>query len=393
MKKILIITLEYPPQIGGIATYINDLASTLDSNKTIVLAPKMKNTEDSKERRMYSVIRKKLLYAKFFWPRWIPLIWHTWRIVKKENVELILVHHVLPVGYVAMLIKKFLGIPFLIFSHGTDLVAGTQSAWKKSMIARVGEASEQIIFNSESLKHRFLISLPKFKDKSLVLYPCPASSFLEEPSNDLLEKLRNMYALDGKKIILTVSRFVDGKGFPHLLRMIPEILKEIPHLVWILIGDGPKREYIMDTIQKNNFQNIVRYVGELPHDELREFYYLADLFVLLTHPDEGREEGLGLVFLEAAATGLPVVAGKSGGVEEAVLNSNTGILLDIYKGDRAVISSIVDILRNKEFANTLGKNARERIMKDFVWEKQIRLLEPWLHKDSTYDEQKINFIR
>jgi len=308
--------------------------------------------------------------------------------LKKENIELLLVHHVLPVGYAGICVKKFLKIPFLLFSHGTDLVAGTQTPWKKSMVARVARASEQVIFNSESLQHRFLLELPEFEHISLVMYPCPSPSFLEEPSQDILEELRNTYALNGKQIILTVSRFVDGKGFPHLLRMMPEILKHIPHLVWILIGNGPKNAYIMETIQKNNLQNIVRYLGELPHDELRKFYYLSDLFVLLTHPDEGREEGLGMVFLEAAATGLPVVAGKSGGVDEAVLHGETGIVIDLYKGDPAVISSIVDALRDKAFIITLGKNAKARIKQDFVWEKQVRLLDPWLQQGIASDEQQ-----
>jgi phosphatidyl-myo-inositol dimannoside synthase len=378
MKKTLIITLEYPPQVGGIATYVYDLASTFDQNKTVVLAPKMKNTKEWDDSQSYIVVRKSLLFPKFLWPRWTRLLWHTFRIVRKEKIEIILVHHVLPVGYAALFIKKFLKIPFLLFSHGTDLVAGTKSPWKKSRVAQVSAASEQVIFNSESLKHRFLRALPTFEDMSLVMYPCPNSKFLEEPEESVLEDLRNTYALHGKQVLLTVSRFVDGKGFPHLLRMMPKILKQIPHLVWILVGDGPKKEYILATIQKGNLQNIVRFVGELPHDELKNFYYLADLFVLLTHPDEGREEGLGMVFLEAAAAGLPVVAGKSGGVEEAVLHGKTGIIIDLYKGDPAVIKTIVDGLRDKAFAIKLGRSAKERIQHDFVWEKQVKLLEPWI---------------
>lgn len=378
MKKTLIITLEFPPEIGGIATYVHDFANTLDPAQTIVLAQKMKGAKEWDEGQEYTIVRRGLLFPIFMWPRWILLLWHTWRIAKKEKVEMIFVQHVLPVGYVALFAKKFFKIPFLLFSHGTDLVVGTKSDWKKARVAQVAAGSEQIVFNSESLKQRFLRILPQFEDKSLVMYPCPNPDFLKKPDDTLLEELRNTYALQGKQVMLTVSRFVDGKGFPHLLRILPEVLKKFPHLVWILIGDGPKSDYIMKEVQTHNLQNIVRYVGEVPHAELKKFYYLADIFVLLTHPDEGREEGLGLVFLEAAAAGLAVVAGKSGGVEEAVLHGRTGVVTDIYAGDPAVIEAITETLENTEFKEMLEKNAQERIQQEFVWEKQVRLLDPWI---------------
>jgi len=378
MKKILIITLEHPPQIGGIASYVHDLADALEPVKVVVLAPFVEETNEWDKKQSYTIIRKKLLFPKFVWPRWTRLVWHVWRIAKKEKIERIMVHHVLPVGYAALFAKKFLKIPFLLFSHGTDLIAGTQSNWKKTRVAQVAARSEQVIFNSESLKHRFLRVLPQFEEKSFVMYPCPDKDFLIAPDADVLEALRSSYALQGKQVLLTVSRLTDGKGFPHLIRMMPKILKQVPHLVWIIVGDGDKREYILSEVQKHNLQNIVRYVGEVPHDELKKFYYLADLFVLLTHPDEGREEGLGLVFLEAAAAGLPVVAGKSGGVEEAVLHAETGIVTDLYKGDPAVIEAVVETLRNKAFAQKLGEHAKDRIKANFRWENQVGLLEPWL---------------
>jgi phosphatidylinositol alpha-1,6-mannosyltransferase len=392
MKKILIITLEYPPQVGGIATYIHDLAGAFDASKTVVLAPRMAGAKEWDGNQAYTVIRKTLLFPKVLWPRWIRLLWHTWRIVKKEKIEILLVHHVLPVGYAGLFAKKFLKVPFLLFSHGTDLVAGTQSKWKTTMVDRISAGSEQIVFNSESLKQRFLRVLPQYEGTSLVMYPCPDASFLTKPDEESLELLRNTYALHGKHVMLTISRFVDGKGFPHLLRMMPEILKKVPHLVWILIGDGEKKNYILGEIQKKNLQNIVRYLGELPHDELKQFYYVSDTFVLLTHPDEGREEGLGLVFLEAAATGLPVVAGKSGGVEEAVIHGQTGVMVDIYKGDPSVVESIVSVLNDHELAHSLGQQARERIKSEFVWEKQVRLLDPWLGHESDTNEQGTNLL-
>lgn len=378
MKKTLIISLEYPPQIGGIATYVHNLANALDPQKTIVLAPPHKDQKEWDAAQKYKIIRRQFLLPKFFWPRWLLLLSVVKKIVKEEGIEMIFVQHVLPVGYAAMLMKKKLKIPFLLFSHGTDLVAGTATKWKKKMVVKISQESDQILFNSESLKGRFLQVMPEFANTSTVLYPCPEPDLAIPPPAEEIEALRARYALQGKQVMLSISRLAEGKGFPHLIRMMPKILEQAPHLVWIIVGEGEKRDQIIKEIQARNLQNVTRFIGEIPHKDLKKFYYLVDLFVLITHPDEGMEEGLGLVFLEAAACGLPVVAGKSGGVEEAVIHTDTGLVVDLYKGDPEVIEAITTILKNKEFAARLGKRAKERIRADFQWEHQVKVLDRWI---------------
>ena len=308
MKRVLIISLEYPPQVGGIATYVHSLARALDSKQTVVLTSHMRGEKQWDEQCGYKVIRKGLLYPKFLWPRWIRLFWHVLVLIRREKIEVLLIHHALPVGYVGWIIKKLFKLPYLIFSHGTDVEVAFARPWKAKMMRVVCNSAQQVITNSESLKKRLLRVLPELSEKTIVVYPSPDKDFFIPASFDVQEKLRSQYALEGKQIILSVGRLDEGKGFPHLIRMMPEILKYAPYLVWIIIGDGPKREEIFSSIQKNNLQNVVRFIGEIPHEHLKAFYYIADLFVLLTHPDEGREEGLGMVFLEAAACGLPAVA-------------------------------------------------------------------------------------
>ncbi len=384
MKKVLLVTLEHPPQIGGIATYCHDLAAALGKENVVVLAPAGKDKYATQAEKLawdkeqpYKIVRKRMLLPKFIWPRWILLGWQLWRTAKEENCQIVFVQHVLPVGYAAIFTKIIGKIPFLLFSHGTDLVAGTANWWKKKMVTMVSEHSEEIIFNSESLKRRFLRVLSQFESKSLVLYPCPEPAFLEPPNEADLLALRAQYALEGKKVLLSISRLTDGKGFPHLINIMPEVLKKNPNLVWFIVGDGPKKNEIIKHIRENNLQNIVRFIGEIPHIALHQYYYLADLFVLLTHPDEGKEEGLGLVFLEASAAGLPIVAGKSGGVEEAVLDKQTGLVVDTHNGTE-VAEAILGMLENEGQAKQFGNAAKNRIINDFNWPKQVAKLGPWL---------------
>ena len=378
MKKILITTFEYPPQVGGIATYVHQMAQFLDKEKVVVLAPHMKGEKEWDENIGYKVIRKNQLFPKFIWPRWLKLVFQIRKIVKQENIEIILINHVLPVGYVGWILKKILKVPYVIISHGTDIIMGTRNKWKIKMMKKIISSSEQIIFNSESLQRRFLRVLPEFENMSTVSYPCPDKEFLTPPPQEEIDKLRSMLALGGKKVMLTVSRMDDGKGFPHLVRALTKLLEKDPHVVWVIVGDGPKKQEILKDIQKHSLQNVVRFIGEIPHEELKVYYYLADIFVLLTHPDEGREEGLGLVFLEASATGLPIIAGKSGGVEEAILHTQTGIVIDIRQNAMSLDDAILQLLQNNDYSQRLGQSAKLRIQTDFQWEHQLKKLKPWI---------------
>lgn len=382
-KRVLMITLEYPPQIGGIATFCHQLAGSFDPKETILLAPSMKDDAVWDEENVdYYILRKKLYYPKFIWPRWLRMFFTVRKLVKEHGIELIMLHHVLPVGYVALMIKKLFGVPYVIFSHGTDIVAATQTNWKKRMATMVVKECEQVIFNSNNLKQRLLRVLPQFEPISTVMYPCPDEEFFTPADEKAIQKLVDELALEGKQVVLSIGRLADGKGFPHMVRIFPKILEKVPHVVWVIIGEGAKRDEIYEEIRKNNLQNVVRYLGMVPHEEIKKYYYLADVFALFTHPDEGKEEGLGLVFLEAAACARPVVAGLSGGVVEAVDNGQTGLIIDIIQNLPAGGEAIAQMLLNKEFARRMGEAGQQRIKSVFVWSHQTKVLNRWLLKDA-----------
>ncbi len=377
MKK-LIISLEYPPKIGGVATYSHQFAKNFNPEEVIVLAPHYKDAKIFDEKEKFKTIRKNMLWPIFVWPRWLRLFFQLLFIIKKEKIEVIYLQHTVELGCAVWLIKKLKKIPYLIFSHATDLELGVNSKFKRRSIIKILDECEQIIFNSYNLEKRFVKALPGYEDKTSVLYPCPEEMFYGVIDKKELDNLKVQYALEGKKVMLTVADFEEGKGYTHLIRMMPKILEKIPNLVWFVVGDGPKKAFLLSEIQKRNLHSMVRFVGKVPHDELNKFYYLADLFVLLTHPDEGREEGLGMVFLEAAAAGLPVIAGQSGGVEEAVIHTQTGIVVDIYKGDSAIIESIVEMFDNVDYANRLAENAKTRVRANFKWSSQLKVIEKWI---------------
>ncbi|MDD2757894.1 MAG: glycosyltransferase family 4 protein [Patescibacteria group bacterium] len=367
--KILIITLEYPPQIGGIASYAYNLAAHLPAKETFVYAPKVPGGSEWDKKNSWKTYRHKPYFA-FFWPRWLRMYWQIKKIVKREGIERLLIQHALPSGYVGYLIKKFIKVPYLVFLHGTDLKMGLKN--KARQLKIVCKNADKVVVGSEFLKHKLT---SRFEDLNnvVVVHPCPGDIFLSPISDQEKEMMRAQLALGGKKVVLTVARLADGKGFPHFIRLLPKILIKVPNLVWLVVGDGPKKNQIIDLVQKNNLQNVVRFLGQVNYDELPKFYHLTDIFVLLTHKDETAEEGWGTVFMEAAACGVPVVAGNVGGVEEAVENLVTGLLVDTYQ-DTQVVAAVSDLLREKDFAKKMGEAGRQRVLNEFTWAKQLALL-------------------
>lgn len=367
--KILIITLEYPPQIGGIASYVHNLAAHLSPEDTIVWAPKLAGDSVFDAQNAWKTYRGKPYYA-FFWPRWLRWYRQVKKIVKQEKVGLILVQHALPGGYVAYMLKKMLKIPYRVFFHGSDLEIGLNK--KKKKLRVICRAADKVIVSSQFLKNKLQARIDDLNNV-VVVHPAPGDHFLSQVSAEEVSRVRRQLALEGKKVIISVGRLAEGKGFPHLIRLMPKILKNIPTAALLLIGDGPKKKILLDKINSEGLQNVVRYLGFIDNAELPKYYSASDVFVLLTHKDEKSEEGWGTVYMEAAACGIPVVAGNVGGVEEAVENLVTGVLVDAYQ-DVQVVGSISDILHEKEYAKKMGLAGRERVEREFTWDKQVKLI-------------------
>ncbi|PIR04104.1 MAG: hypothetical protein COV59_02885 [Candidatus Magasanikbacteria bacterium CG11_big_fil_rev_8_21_14_0_20_39_34] len=379
MKNTLIISLDFPPTIGGIASYVEQIAGEFPPENFVILAPKTKNASYD-DKFSFTVERFNLFFPKFLAPRWLRLYFIIKKLVKKYGIEIIHLHHAAPVALAAKRIKKKLGVPYMIFSHGTDIAAASKGKWGRASLIDACIQAEQVITNSNSLDRRLVAQFQTLENRTTVLYPCPDKSFLTPPEQEKVDKLKSQLALEGKRVILSIARLEHGKGFTNLTRHLPAILEEVPNLVWIIVGEGSQKQNLLKMVQKYSLQNIVRFIGHVPHDEIKTYYYLSDVFILLTHPYQGMEEGLGLVFLEASATGIPMIAGMSGGVEEAVIHEKTGLVVDTYN-ETQVKEAIARLLKDEKYASALGKAAQQRIIKDFSWEKQLEKLRPWMFEE------------
>ena len=369
--KILIPTLEYPPQIGGIANYIHNQIlhwpNKLDCFS--ICTPKETGDSEFDKKNKWKTYRINPFF-KYFWPHWFKLYWQVWKIVKKDKIEMIHVHHVLPIGYIAYINKKLHKLPYYIFFHGRDLGLAFINESKFKKTAKICQQADKIIVNSNFIKKRLLEYLPEIENKIKVVYPCP--SFVGDDLNDIkLAEIKNKINPNNNKIILSVSRFVKRKGLDKTIKTFKDVLIEFPKAVYYIIGTGPDKERLEKIIINENLGDSIKILS-VSREDLPYYYKLSDVFVLTPRElDGGDVEAFGMVYLEASLFGLPIVASNSGGVPEAVLNDKTGVVID-PNDEKQISKEIINILKNKELATKLGKQGRGRILKDFIWEKQFK---------------------
>jgi len=179
------------------------------------------------------------------------------------------------------------------------------------------------------------------------------------------------HSLESKWVILTVARLVRVKGIDTVIRALPKVLEAIPNTAYLVIGDGPLRAELEHLAEALGVSDHVVFVGAIDHlsNDLPRYYQTCDVFVMVSRPlPHGREiERFGVAYLEAGACGKPVVAGRGGGVGEAVEDGVTGLLVDPLDVNE-IADTIVRVLKDEELARRLGENGRKRAAKQPDWD-------------------------
>jgi len=183
---------------------------------------------------------------------------------------------------------------------------------------------------------------------------------------DIVEKLN----LHGKKIILSISRLVKRKNLGTVIELMPEILNEIPNAVYIIGGSGPMMENWKKLAKEKGVEDKVIFTGYISDKDLPKYYAMCDVFVMpsIELDNEGEVEGFGIAFLEANACGKPVIGGKSGGMSDAIIEGETGLLVNPHNKEE-IKEKIIEVLKNPSLAESLGRKGRERIERELSWQK------------------------
>ncbi len=361
-KKILLFTLEYPPQIGGVANYYENLARHWPSFAKVMDGGHAGNI-------------KVLTGKKLLKPHWLCGLWHLWRAVKKLKAQTVLVGHILPLGTVAWLLQKTIRFDYVVFLHGMDLAFALRRKRKRWLARKILQDAKKVIcansFVAEMAKR--LVS----GNKVAVVNPGVAvySSQLTAGAKD---ELRKKYNLQNKKILLQVGRLVKRKGYDKVIEAMQGVLREAPDLVYVIIGNGLELRNLKFEAQSKKLEKNVIFISNASDKERDAWYELCDIFIMPAREIEGDFEGFGIVYLEANLRGKPVIAGDSGGVRDAVKHNVNGLLVNPENANE-IAQAIVKLYKDQELCKKLGEQGRQRVLREFSWEKQVDKIAKLLH--------------
>lgn len=382
-KKIAIITLEFPPTHGGIATYLKNIARILAQKfQIIIVVPKINDNETSRHdfndaSEQYKIIRKNILFPKIFWPRWAKCIFICLSLYFRENAKVFFTPNVLPIGYCFYFLRPIIKVPYIINIHGLDIRLAKKSSWKSYWLKKILNKSSLIVVNSEYTKNEVLSVSGLQKKEIIIAYPCP-DSITPMPQDDI-ENLKNRLAIDEDNVVvLSIGRLIKRKGFDRVLLHLSEIVTMFPKVIYIIAGSGPEMDNLGKIVIENNLQNFVRIVGDISDQERTGLYSISNIFVLPAREDKNDIEGFGIVYLEAAQFGIPSIASNAGGAAEAVIHGETGLVFG--SSTINLDDAIKQFLADPIYRNTLGSNARARVNSEFIWEHQVSKLIPYLNK-------------
>jgi len=353
--KILILTTFYPPAKGGIQTYTYEVASNLKEigNDVTVFAIASNGIKKLFSSSLFKIYRnnnkssfRSLLFSKY---------------------DSILVSSWFPSAIFGVFFSRLYNSKLFISAHGNELLYPKRYPLMNRLMKWCFDNSYKI-FAVSSYTKRILAKNGIDSGKIVVIPNGTNPEYFKPgiPYEDIVKK----HHLEDKKIIFSVSRLVERKNFGRVIETLPEVLKEVPNAVYIIGGTGSMRESWEKIAIDNKVEDFVKFVGYIPEAELPKYYTMSDVFVMpsIEIEEKGDIEGFGITFLEANACGKPVIGGSCGGVSDAIIDGETGVLIN-PNDDKEIKEAILRLLKDEEYSKSLGDNGRKRVEEELSWLK------------------------
>ncbi|MCK1796316.1 glycosyltransferase family 4 protein [Streptomyces sp. XM4193] len=380
MEKTLIVTNDFPPRPGGIQAFLHSMALRLDPDRLVVYASTWKRTaeglaatEKFDAEQPYTVVRDRATML-------LPTPRVTRRataLLREHGCTSVWFGAAAPLGLMAPALRRAGARRLVATTHGHE-AGWAQLPVARQLLGRIGGATDTMTYLGEYTRSRIARALsPQAAARMTQLPPgVDEKTFHPGSGGDLV---RERLGLSDRPVVVCVSRLVPRKGQDTLIEAMPAILSRVPDAVLLIVGGGPYEQKLRALAERTGVADSVRLTGAVPWEELPAHYGAGDVFAM---PCRTRRkgldvEGLGIVYLEASATGLPVVAGDSGGAPDAVLDGETGWV--VRGGDAAQTAErVATLLLDAELRQRMGERGRawveEKWRRDLLAERLEELL-------------------
>jgi phosphatidylinositol alpha-1,6-mannosyltransferase len=369
MSRVLLVTNDFPPRRGGIQSYLQNLVDQLVSAGThtlTVYAPKWKGADEFDRRAAYQVVRHS---GTLMLP--VPSVASRMReLIKRHDADTVWFGAAAPLALMAPLARDP-GARWVIAStHGHE-VGWSMLPLARSALRRIGIGTDVVTYVSEYTRGRFASAFGP--DAALEHVAPGVDTDRFAPDEVARAELRVRYRLGERPVVVCLSRLVPRKGQDMLIRAMPAIRQRVPGAALVIVGGGPYLDSLRRLAHSFGVAEHVVFTEGVPGAELPAHHALADVFAMpcRTRGAGLDVEGLGIVFLEASSTGVPVVAGRSGGAPETVRDGETGVVVDGW--DVGVIAaSVSDLLADRDRAARMGEAGRRWVVENWQWRNKAQ---------------------
>ena len=361
-KKVLLVTNDLGPRAGGIETFVLGLIEGLPKNSLIIYTSSQKGDKafDAQLLEKFGavVIRDR---AKMLLPT--PRITRkAVKILKQQQIKNVWFGAAAPLALMAGKLRSAGASNIVALTHGHE-VWWAKIPILKSLLKKIIKDVDHLGYLGDFTKGE-IAKISKQPQKFLQIAPGIDTEHFAPKSarGDLIEK----YRLDGRRVIVSVGRLVHRKGQDELVKAMPKILEQFPDAILLFVGEGPIKQMLFNSAKQLGVLPKVVFAGRVSHHDLPDYICLGEIFAMPVRSRfSGLEvEGLGIVYLEASACGLPVIVGNSGGAVDAVLDKKTGLLVDGTNSDQ-IADAICELLANPERAKQMGAAGRDWVINNW----------------------------
>ncbi|MEU3829551.1 glycosyltransferase [Streptomyces sp. SID486] len=370
MHKTLIVTNDFPPRPGGIQAFLHNMALRLDPGRLVVYASTWKHGREGAEataafdaEQPFTVVRDRTTML-------LPTPQATRRaagLLREHGCTSVWFGAAAPLGLMAPALRRAGAERLVATTHGHE-AGWAQLPAARQLLRRIGDSTDTLTYLGEYTRSRIAGALsPEAAGRMAQLPPGVDEKTFHPASGG--DEVRARLGLTERPVVVCVSRLVPRKGQDTLIRAMPRILAAEPDTVLLIVGGGPYERDLRRLAHESGLAGSVRFTGAVPWSELPAHYGAGDVFAMPCRTRRGGldVEGLGIVYLEASATGLPVVAGDSGGAPDAVLDGETGWV--VRGGEPAEAAErITVLLQDAELRRRMGERGRRWVEEKWRWD-------------------------